>query len=884
MRSFPFLDSLYGRFPIVLAGVLLSVAVTAAPATGQARPGDVPSHYYFPADATFDPDIPSPSAFLGYDIGTYHTRHDRIVAYFREIARRSDRVVLRDIGRTNEFRPMIFAIITSPENHANLESLRREHLAVSDPSAPEPDITEQPVVVQLGYGVHGNETSSSEAAMLQAYALAAEQGETAERRLQEGIFLVEPVLNPDGRDRHTQWANMHRGDPLVADPLDREHNEAWPGGRTNHYWFDLNRDWLPLTQVESRNRVDFYHRWRPNLVTDVHEMGTDNTYFFEPTEPVASWNPLVPERVYTELTAPFRDAYAETLDDIGTLYFTKEIFDNSYPGYGSTYPNMQGGLGFVFEQASARGHIQQSNSRLVTFPYTIRNQLRTSMASVETVIDQREPLLRHQRDFFTSALAEADDFFVSAYVFGNADNPARTRSFLNLLLRHQIDVYGLDREVEYEGTTFSPGSAYVVPTRQAQYRMVRTMFERVTSFADSVFYDTSAWSMALSYGLPHHGIERGPVPRGEQVTEVPTTDGLGEVPRSSYAYLVNWTEDPAANVLHTLLAHDLTVKAAFEPFEVQAANGSADYPRGSLLLPVQPQSITADSLHRIVEATERTAGMNIDAVPTGFARSGVDLGSPAFRPIEHPRPLMVVGDGVSTYEAGQVWYVLDTRVEMPITKVDRTDLGRVHLPDYDTIVMVSGRYEDLPSAFVDDLRRWIEAGNTLITIRGATSWAVTSGLVNDTTLVDQIDTLPTTPASTEDGGPDRYDYASAPDRRGAQRIGGAIFETDLDITHPLGFGYTERTLPVYRDHELLLPPTSNPFSTVAQYVETPRLSGYASDSNRDALAGSASLVVDQVGRGRIVLFADNPNFRGMWPGTGRLFFNALFFGAHIEAP
>jgi hypothetical protein len=245
---------------------------------------------------------------------------------------------------------------------------------------------------------------------------------------------------------------------------------------------------------------------------------------------------------------------------------------------------------------------------------------------------------------------------------------------------------------------------------------------------------------------------------------------------------------------------------------------------------------------------------------------------------------MIVGDGVSSYEAGQVWYVLDTRVEMPITKVDRTDLGRVHLPDYNTIVMVSGRYNDLPSPFVDDLRRWIEAGNTLITIRGATSWAVTSGLVNDTTLVDQIDTLPTTPASTEDGGPDRYDYASAADRRGAQRIGGAIFETDLDITHPLGFGYTERTLPVYRDHETLLPPASNAFSTVAAYVDEPRLSGYASKANRADLSGSASLVVDQVGRGRIVLFADNPNFRGMWPGTGRLFFNALFFGSHIDAP
>ena len=428
----------------------------------------VSDDYYFPADLSFDPSIPSPSDFLGRDIGSFHTRHDRIVAYFRELARVSDRVVLRDIGHTYEYRPMIYAIITSPENHANLETVRQQHLAISDPSAEVSNLASQPIVVQLGYGVHGNETSPSEVAMLQAYALAAGQGEAAEQRLREGIFLLEPVLNPDGRDRHTQWANMHKGDPLVTDPLDREHNEAWPGGRTNHYWFDLNRDWLPLTQVESRNRVAFYHQWRPNLVTDVHEMGTDNTYFFEPTKPEGSWNPLVPERVYTDLTAPFADAYAEALDNLGTLYFTKEIFDNSYPGYGSTYPNMQGGLGFVFEQASARGHAQESDSRIVTFPYTIRNQLRTSLATVETAIEQKQQLLQHQRDFFTSALEEAEEFPVRAYVFGDAENTARTRAFLDLLLKHKIDVFEMNREAEYGGQTFSPGNAYVVPVRQAQ--------------------------------------------------------------------------------------------------------------------------------------------------------------------------------------------------------------------------------------------------------------------------------------------------------------------------------------------------------------------------------------------------------------------------------
>ena len=838
--------------------------------------------YYFPDSLTFDAAIPTPSAFLGYDIGEYHTRHARIVAYIRELARRSDRVTVQTIGHTNEHRPMIFATITAPENHARLESLRRQHLQISDPSADVPDLQDQPIVVQLGYGVHGNETSSSEVAMLQAYHLAAGQGPAVDRSLREGIFLLEPVLNPDGRDRHTHWANMHRGDPLVADPLDREHNEGWPGGRTNHYGFDLNRDWYPLTQVESRARVAFYHRWHPNLVTDYHEMGTDNTYFFEPTEPADSWNPLVPERVYTDLTDPFADAYAATLDDLGTLYFTKEIFDNTYPGYGSTYPNMQGGLGFVFEQASARGHLQESDSRTLSFPYTIRNQLRTSLATVHTAIEQRQPLLQHQRDFFTSALEEAAEFSATAYVFGDPSNTARTRAFLDLLLRHQIDVYRLGESVEVDGQRFDPASAYVVPTEQPQYRMVRSAFEKVTTFTDSVFYDTSAWSLALSYGIPH-AESRSQVRQGTPVTEVPSVSGLGTLARSDVAYVIDWAEDPAPRALHKLQRRGLTAKTAFDPFEVETASGPRAFGRGSLLVPVQPQSVSADSLHRLLQAVERDAGMNVHAVQTGFARSGVDLGSPGFQPLDAPRPLMLVGDGVSSYESGQVWYALDQRVDMPITKVDRTDFDRVDLSAYGVLVMVSGRYDFLDEARIADLRRWIEAGGTLITIRGATPWALQSGLANDSTMIDGLAYLPITDDTTDTDAA-RFDYAAAGDIRGAQRIGGSIFEVDLDPTHPLGFGYARRSLPVYRDHEILLPPAENPFSTVARYVDAPRLSGYVSDANEAAVAGTASLAVDVVGRGRIVLFADNPNFRGMWRGTERLFLNALFFGSHVGAP
>ncbi|PSQ82154.1 MAG: zinc carboxypeptidase [Bacteroidetes bacterium QS_1_63_11] len=673
----------------------------------------------FPDSVQFDADIPSPGEFLGREIGARHTRHE--------------------IGKTNELRSMIVGIVTAPEHHDNLDELRRQHLRLTDPSASVENPGDQLIVVQLGYGVHGDEPSSSEVAMLQAYHLAAGQGPAVQQYLQEGIFLIEPVLNPDGRDRHSHWVNMHRGSPPVADPLDREHNERWPSGRTNHYWFDLNRDWFPLAQIESRHRIDYYHQWRPNVVTDFHEMGTGSTYFFEPTEPVNSWNQLVPDRVYTELTNYFTENWAAALDGLRTPYFTKEIFDNSYPGYGSTYPNMQGGIGFVFEQASSRGHRQRSETRTVTFPYTIRNHLRNSLATVETAIEQKETFLEHQREFFVEALDRAEDFATDAYVFGHKQDTSRVRAFLDLLLQHEIEVYELGESYSAAGTTYEPGSAYVVPTEQPQYLMVRSMFEKVTSFPDSTFYDTSAWSAALSYGLPHAAVQDGSVPRGEPVSAVPNRSGLGTVADPAVAYLIDWGDYRAAEALQVLHEHDVTTKVAYEPFESATHGGTRSYPRGTIQVPVQPQTLSPDSLHRIVEHAEQQAELNIQAAPTSLSRDGIDLGSGNFEALDAPTPLMLVGEGVSAYEAGEVWHLLDTRVNLPIPKVEHSDFDRVDLPDYNTMVLVSGRYEFLGEEQIDALRRWIEAGGTLITIRGATEWAVEEGLVDDAAAHRRLD-------------------------------------------------------------------------------------------------------------------------------------------------
>ena len=457
--------------------------------------------YYFPEGENFDSNIPTPEAFLGYAIGDFHTRHDRMVSYMEKLAELSDKATFEIIGYTNEMRPQVVLTITSPQNHNNLEQIRQTHLALTKAGNTQKS---DHVIILLGYNVHGNEPSSTEAAMLTAYYFVANQSSETQNQLNESIILIDPSYNPDGRDRHSHWANMHRSDPLVADPSDAEHNESWPRGRTNHYWFDLNRDWLPLAQVESRNRIEFYHKWLPNVATDYHEMGTNATYFFEPTKPFGSENPLVPRDNYDKLNNILAKYYAKALDEIGSLYFTKEVFDNSYPGYGSTYPDIHGGVGLVFEQASSRGHLQNTRTQPLSFAFTIRNHLRTSIATVEATVDNKEVFNQHMQNFFNSAVAEANKrSSEKAFVYGDADDPSRTRAFTDLLLKHRIKTYTLKEDLQLNGKSYKADQAYVVPLAQEQYRMVSTMFDPVKTFHDSVFYDASSWTVAMAYNMPY---------------------------------------------------------------------------------------------------------------------------------------------------------------------------------------------------------------------------------------------------------------------------------------------------------------------------------------------------------------------------------------------
>lgn len=820
--------------------------------------------YYFP-DEKFDAQIPSPEAFLGYEIGEWHTRYDRLVAYFEALAKSTEMADLQVVGHTNQLRPLVVLVISKKENIQNLEAIRLNHLQLIDPKQSLPDISTMPAIINLAYSVHGNEPSGGEASILTAYWLLASQSERAQEIRNNAVVMIDPAINPDGRDRHTNWANMHKGFPAVADPLDREHNEIWPSGRVNHYWFDLNRDWLPLAHVELQSKIAWYHNWYPNVVGDFHEMGTNSTYFFEPTKPFGSENPVVPRKNYEEVTDKFVPYFAKALDDIGSLYWTKEVFDNSYPGYGSTYPDIQGGLGLVFEQGSSRGHIQSSQRGDITFAFTIRNQLEISLATMEAGVKEREYMHRYLREFFETAISEARADKVKAYVFGDEFDESRNRLFLKLLLDHKIQVFENDRDLTAEGRSFKKGKSWLVPTSQTQYRMVRSMFEKVTEFADSVFYDASSWTMALAYGMPYAG--QPTFQADTELKELPVQSLHFPANGKYVAYLVDWSDYFAPKFLQHIQSAGLHVEVSSLPFTAATEAGSKAFPAGSLMIPMGFQQIDDEAIRKILQEAAKNSGQHVYATTTGFSLQGIDLGSNNISTVRKPKVLMLIGQGTSQYEAGEIWHLLDTKVAMPITKMDMSLFGRVNLFDYNTLILPSGFYNALNSSQINHLKDWLNRGGTIIALRTASQWLQGQEIVKEEYLT-----------VSQEAEPAFVPFASRRNHEGAKAIGGSIYLAHLDNTHPLGYGYRSQQIPVYRNSSIFFKPSKDKYQTPVRYTENPLLGGYISDANLEKVKQSASVLVSPVGQGRVVHFIDNPNFRGTWFGTNKLFLNAIFYG------
>lgn len=827
---------------------------------------------YLPDNVSYDPTISKPEDILGYPVGKWHVRHDQIVTYMKTLAAQSDRITITTTGRTHEDRELLLLTITAPKHQANIAQIQQTHLRhIAQGSAPAEDA---PLVFYMGYSVHGNEPSGSNASLLIAYYLAAAQGPQVDALLENSIILLDPSLNPDGLSRFAQWANMHKGKNPSPMAMHREHAERFPSGRTNHYWFDLNRDWLLLTHPESQARIESFHAWRPHILTDFHEMGTHSTYFFQPGVPSRK-NPLTGDE-NVQLTNTLGDFHAKALDNTQQLYFTQERFDDFYYGKGSTYPDAHGAVGILFEQASSRGHLQHSVNGLLSFPASIRNQVTTSFSTFDGAMANKSAFLNHHANFTaeTKALIKADE--LGGFVVALSKDNTRNSKLVDTLNRHQIEVGLITEDIKVDGVRYNANKALLIRANQPQYRLIKSLFSTRQDFPNNTFYDVSNWNIALAYNLQYAAVSKSVARRTastvltEWLADVAVDTQLGVV-----AYAFHWDDSQAPSLLYALSAAGVQTRIAGQAFSaVDMTQNTVSFAPGSVVIPKG-----LNSHLDVVSVVARLATkyqIQIVNIKTGLTPTGIDLGSPDMQAVRLPSVMILGGLGVSQYEAGEVWHYLDTRLDMPVAIVDKDRLNRVDLTDYTHMIIVSGTYSSLTDSDTDKIERWVKAGGVLIGQRTGLRTLVNNQWLNAS--IGASSAIDNAVADTE------MRYIDRSKINAKKQVAGAVYAAQVDASHPLmwGLDVKDNVLPVFKTNNLVLRAADKPYFEVAKYTTEPLLAGYTDANVESIIADTTAIVAHRVGQGRVIGFTDNMNHRGYWRGTEKLMANAIFMAPFIN--
>ena len=820
--------------------------------------------YYLNDTANYNASIPTPESVIGHQVGEFHVSHDKLSHYVQELSKTSKRVKLveRPSGKTYENRTSWLMIITSESNHSNLEEIRQQHLKLSNSKNEEIDTSNMPIIVYQGFSVHGDEPSGSNASLLLMYHLLASESDETQELLDNTIILLDPSFNPDGLQRFSQWANMNKNQSLNPDPSDREYNQYWPRGRTNHYWFDLNRDMLPNQLPETNAKVETFTKWLPNILTDHHEMGTNSSFFFQPGVPERK-NPLISD-LNQALTKEIGTYHEDALNKIGSLYYSEESYDDFFFGKASTYPDANGSIGILFEQGSSRGHIQESTNGILTFPFTIRNQLTAAFSTLKAAKNMRVKLLDYMKDFYDKQIDSASKY--ESIIFGKEKDKSTVYHLAEVLNSHKIKFNTISQDVEVNGTKYSKDNSFIVPLNQPKRTLIRAMFDTQTTFSDSLFYDVSAWTFPLAFNVNYDNTNRLDKPgklgiKSEEVENLKRANGSVDK-KSDYAYLFEPHEYYAQSAVYQLIKSGLRVKTATRTF---AINGEK-FDFGTYMISVQNQSLNSDEIYNLLVEVSSETGINVKSQSTGIT-DGIDLGSNNFEIVKEPKIGLVVGEGVRSYDAGEIWHLLDTRFNIPITKLDVGDLGYIDLSRYTHIILPDysegSQYQSTGGNInKNQINDYIKDGGNLIAYRNSVKW-VSSNL-------SEID------FHTNDINADDVTFSERQSFFGAQQTGGAIFNSIIDKSHPVNYGIESNSLPLFRNSNVYMTKSEQSFNNPIVYSPNPLMSGYISEENLSLLKKAAPFKVIRSGKGKILLMTDNTNFRAFWFGTNRILLNMLF--------
>ncbi|GIW92247.1 MAG: peptidase M14 [Pirellulaceae bacterium] len=819
-------------------------------------------------ESDYRANVPTPEEYFGngFRAGKRPLAYHELVSYLDELARRSPRVTPFSYATSYGGRVLRCYIFTSPANHRRLERIREARAAWCDPNNSVASPPDPPLAVYLAFSVHGNEASGANAAPLVAYYLAAARSPRVSQLLDRCVVLLDPCLNPDGYDRFVQWVNAASGRLPSSDPYAREHREPWPTGRTNYYWFDLNRDWLPAQHPETRGRLRLLAQWKPNALFDFHEMGTPSTFFLQPGVPSRT-NPLIPQENVL-LTEKISYGVSRQLDMHGVLHFTREQFDDFYPGKGSTYVDFTGGIGILFEQGTTRGAVRRTELGEMTFGYTVRNQVAAAVGALDSVIQHETALVQYQRQFYCEGMASGKRSPARAYIASAPGDPARAAAFEELLELHGINYQKLSNTVIVNERQFSLEDSILIPTEQPNFRLLQAMLEERTEFEDDVFYDVSAWNPFHAFGLEVYPLTNEVVtgePKSVEDAATPAVDPGERHDWDEVRYVViDWRSYFGPKVLWKLLENGVITLVARNSFSVQQGDSVQVWPPGTLILPLQLVDGSLDKVPEVL-AEARQDHVKWQALRSARVVEGPDFGSSRYVALQKPRVALLAGTSIEASPAGELWYLLDYRMGIPVTVVDPVDADSVHWSVYSVVAMPPGDYGRLSPQARERLSRWVEQGGTLVSM-GRAALILPGGSWAENELF-----IPPSEAGPPAGGqPAARRFGSG------DRIPGTILTVNGVADHPLLYGL-RLPMKVMRTDELLLR-GGDLADTPLVYSGTPLVSGYLPEAYQRALPNTAAARVVRRGRGVIVVLMDSVAFRGYWYGTDRLFLNAVFFG------
>ena len=820
--------------------------------------------------------LPAPQAFLGYELGAKFTLHARIDAYARLAAKTSPRITLTDYGRTHGGRPLVYLVITSEANHRRMAEIREAKGKLADPRTMGPGddaaalIEKTPVTVWLSYNVHGNEPSPSETALKVIHRLATADDAETKKWLDGAITIVDPCLNPDGRDRYAYWFNGLLGGEPDPDPQAYEHQEPWPGGRYNHWYFDLNRDWAFATQVETRSRLPHFNAWSPQVHVDYHEMGHESTYFFFPAEKPINAN--LPEHTM-KWGKVFGRGNAKAFDERGWFYYTAESFDLFYPGYGDSWPSFTGAIGMTYEQgghSSAGAAIRRRDGHVLTLKERLEHHEVTSYATVDTAVSNRTSLVGDFHAFRKSAIDEGRAGTTRSFLIAPAADPGRAGALVATLLRQGIEVHQAGRAFTLQRVrdamgkdvldrTF-PAGTWVVDLAQPLKRLAKTLLEPRTEIRELYFYDVSAWSLPLAYGVTALQCPVVvPVPL-TLVTEVKTPGGGIAAGDAKVGWLLAYHTRGAMEAMVSLLRRGVKIRSARKGFTL----GERTWARGTIVV---RRNENPDDVAKALAEVGVEHGVSFVPAETGFTEKGIDLGSGSVVPVVKPRIALCGGDGTSSTSFGSTRFLLDQVLGVPYSVVKLSSVGSLDLERFTAVVVPSG---SVPSNAYDKLRQFASKGGVVVAFGGSAASLCGKGRLSSVSLENK----PAQPTPTSKPKPaKKLKWIEEREAHGrTMRQPGSIFRVELDPAHPVSFGYRTEIAAFKNGSRSFDPAGSGTHVGLIKGAEA--LSGYVNDAAAKRLEGRAYVTVDRRGRGAFVLFADDPNFRGAWRGLTRLFLNA----------